>query len=82
MSPKLFTTHLQSTLTTAFQLLFTVFGNKEPAERKINLWCNTVPKHKIFHISGPGEKRKKVNLIDDFGRDEDHVDETGDELPE
>jgi hypothetical protein len=28
------------------------------------------------------KKRKKVDLIDDFGRDEDHVDETGDELPE
>jgi hypothetical protein len=26
--------------------------------------------------------RKKMDLIDDFGRDEDHVDETGDELPE
>jgi hypothetical protein len=36
----------------------------------------------IYHISGPGEKEKKVDLIDDFGRDEDHVDEAGDELPE
>jgi hypothetical protein len=37
----------------------------------------------MYHISGPGEKKKKKwNLIDDFGRDEDHVDETGDELPE
>ncbi len=37
----------------------------------------------IYHINEPGEKKKKnVDLIDDFGRDEDHVDETGDELPE
>ncbi len=37
----------------------------------------------IYHISGPREKKKKiVDLIDNFGRDEDHVDETGDELPE
>jgi hypothetical protein len=32
--------------------------------------------------NGPGERKKKVDLIDDFGRDEDHVDETGDELSE
>jgi hypothetical protein len=37
----------------------------------------------IYHITGPGEKRKKKGyLIDNFGRDEDHVNETGDELPE
>jgi hypothetical protein len=37
----------------------------------------------IYQINEPEEKKKKnVDLIDNFGGYEDHVDETSDELPE